>query len=168
MANLNIEGTDTVINLLDEIGTAIYDIAAGALYDGAAVVADELSNEMHNNIKYGSKEYVSGNHKRLPNDYERAAMDVAGPTVRRFKRTNNSIKTTIGVTGDGYIMWRNRRVPVIEIVRAINAGTSFMMKQPFIRDTKNKTQNKAKQVIKDEIEQNVSELVRSHDVATSF
>jgi hypothetical protein len=53
----------------------------------------------------------------------------------------------------GYATLKGKTVPVPKIVNAINSGTSFMQKQPFVRKAANTGANKAMSAMKESIQE---------------
>ena len=136
------------------------EVAALALYDGAGVVADKVS-QATKGIATEPFKYAAGGRKRKPSPEEKAIVQNAQHGISKFKKNGVSVSTSVGYNNSGYteIQWNHARTnvrtkykvkgniakqagrasggisskPVPVIVNAINSGTSFMEKQPFLR-----------------------------------
>ena len=53
--------------------------------------------------------------------------------IAKFKRKGVVIETSVGMENAGYADLAGKRVPIPQIANAINSGTSFREKQPFLR-----------------------------------
>ena len=75
-----------------------------------------------------------------------------GAGVARFDKNGTEVNTSVGYRGAGYIDIKGKTKPIPLIVNAINSGTSFMHKQPFIRKAARGGGTKAMGVMKAFIE----------------
>ena len=107
------------------------DVAALALYEGAGIVADAVSNavqgiatEEFHYTKYGT---------RLPSPEEKALVMSARKGVAKFKKSRDRVDTSVGMKNAGYGTIKGKTKPIPQIANAINSGTSFMKPQPFFR-----------------------------------
>ena len=53
--------------------------------------------------------------------------------VAKFRKNGVSVQTSVGYQNAGYGTINGKTKPVPQIANAINSGTSFMKKQPFMR-----------------------------------
>jgi hypothetical protein len=63
------------------------------------------------------------------------------------------VNTSVGFRNAGYARLKGKTVPIPKIVNAINSGTSFMPKQPFVRKAARSGANKAMNAMKATIEE---------------
>ena len=172
--NLQVD-LEGIVAMLDDFSGSAHKIAATSLYKGAGIVADALTASI-NNIKTEPFHYVkSGETPRLPSPQEKAALGQGQFGVAKFKGSGSEIETSIGVGKEGYthIMGTGKKSEksrynegrdksVQEIAFAINSGTSFMKKQPFMRLAFNRTKNAAISAIGASIEQQLQEIADRH------
>ena len=179
------EGLQELTTMLKEFGDKAEFIASVSLYEGAGIVADEVTKEAQS-IRTEPFHYaaVAGVTKRLPSPEEKQILlDSGAMGVARFKKRLGAVDTSVGYNGSGYapVNWNHMRSsartnyksvsfkgrdvtasstlqwlrnqggsakygisatigrgaqnmkPIGVIANAINSGTSFMQKQPFIR-----------------------------------
>ena len=150
------EGLTEVSQILAALEGKAQDVASGALYDGAGVVADAFSRAA-NSIR--TEPFKGKRAKRLPSPEEKAA--VMGKTgVARFRKNGSEVDTLIGVTGSaGYVMIGKKPKAVRLIARAINSGTSFMNKQPVFRRAASTSTGAAQAAIVNKAEEMFNEII---------
>ena len=134
------EGMDQLNQLMAALGNRAQEVASGALFDGAGVMANAITKAV-SEIKTAPFKYAAGGRTRLPSPEEKAALE--GKTgIAKFRNTGEEVNTIIGINArSGYADVNGKQKPVPLIARSINSGTSFMKKQPVIR--KAVTQNRA-------------------------
>lgn len=159
--------------MLKEFGDKAEFIASVSLYEGAEIVADEVTKEAQS-IRTEPFHYaaVAGVTKRLPSPEEKQILlDSGAMGISRFKKRLGAVDTSVGYNRSGYapVNWNHmsskartnykaqsfkgyenmttstlkfagvykrgvqNMKPIGVIANAINSGTSFMQKQPFIR-----------------------------------
>ena len=165
------EGADELLRKMDKLPEKAAKIAAEALYEGAGVMADAVSKAVQG-IATEPFKYAKGGHKRKPSPEEKAIVAQANHGVSKFKNDGTKIQTSVGFQKSGYgrVTWNHARArnsrtlykqkngrmihasqekgganmkPVPLIVNAINSGTSFMEKQPFLRKAFSQNKNAA-------------------------
>ena len=156
---LKVEGMETITVALAKAGDAAPGIAAAALYEGAGVIADEISRQARG-LETSRFRYANG-WQRKPSPEEKEALVSAGAAgIAKFQQTGNSVNTSVGYGRSGYATVNGKTKPVAVIANAINSGTSFMKKQPFIRKAVSQSKNKATEAITKKVEQMVSEIMK--------
>ena len=163
-------GMDELEKQIGQLGDKGQQMAAVALYEGAGVMADAVSQAIHG-IATEKFKYAAGGTKRLPSPEEKAILEQSKHGVAKFRNTGTKIETSIGFDNAGYakITWNHARTnvrtkykqqksgkyahasqgggesskPVEVIVNSINHGTSFMKKQPFLRKAFSQNQSAA-------------------------
>ena len=126
------EGADELLRKMDKLPEKAAEIAAEALYEGAGVMADAVSQAVHG-IATEDFRYAAGGRKRMPSPEEKAILEGAKHGVARFRNDGTRIQTSIGFDNAGYADLNGKRKPIPLIANSINHGTSFMKKQPFLR-----------------------------------
>ena len=199
---LDISGFDDlykkIVNLKEKAPLA----AALALYEGAGVMADEVSKGVRG-ISTAPFKYAKNGEKRKPSPEEKAAIVGAPHGVAKFRKKLHAIDTSIGFNQSGYadVNWKhmsssartnykavslkghdsnassflreiNRHTggnlgkgaqnqkPVGVIANAINSGTSFMDKQPFITKAFRRSKAKAIQAIDSKINEELDRIAK--------
>ena len=156
---LKVEGMGSITEMLAKAEDAAQGIAARALYEGAGVVADEISREARA-VSTSRFKYAKG-WQRLPSPEEKEALVSAGAAgIARFQKTGNEVNTSVGYSRSGYATINGKQKPVAVIANSINSGTSFMRKQPFIRKALSKSKGKATETITQAVETMVAEILK--------
>ena len=159
----NTQGLTEVANMLNQLEEKAQDVASGALFDGAGVVADAykaaIGGIATEKFHYLAKPELVGK-KRKPSPEEKAAL-IGKSGIAHFHKNGSEVDTLIGITGSaGYVNIGGKQKPVRMIARAINSGTSFMDKQPFARKAKSQSQGAAKAAIVAKAEEMLQELIK--------
>ena len=171
--------------------------ASEALYEGAGVVADAVSQAVQG-IATEPFHYAKNGEMRKPSPEEKAVLEEAPHGVAKFRKKLQRIDTSVGYNGNGYaeVNWNHmsskartnykaqrfkdhdymttstlkfagtykRKVqnakPIGAIANAINSGTSFMQKQPFMRKAFTKSKSKAIETIEAALEKRINEMIQ--------
>ena len=170
------EGMDELIQKLEKAGDRALGVGARALYKGAGVVADAISSGARS-IATEPFRYAHEGMKRKPSPDEKAILNAAGAAgIAKFDKNGLSVNTAVGYNRSGYaqVNWNHmsnkartkykikgggNAKPVAVIANAINSGTSFMEKQPFIRKALTKSKGAAQGVMEATIEQLVDQIL---------
>ena len=134
-------GTEELLRKMEKLPEKAEKIASEALYEGAGVMADAITQSVHS-IQTEEFKYASGGKKRKPSPEEKAILESAKHGIAKFRKDGTSVQTSIGFENAGYAKLGDKEVPIPLIANSINHGTSFMQKQPFLR--KAFSQNKGK------------------------
>ena len=127
---VKVDGMETISMMLKDLGDKAEGIASRGLYEGAGIMADEIRKEA-GSIKTGPG--ASRESARYATPEEKAAVLAAGAGIAKFDKTGTEVNTSVGYKSAGYAVIKGKTKPVPLIVNAINSGTSFMHKQPFVR-----------------------------------
>ena len=195
---LTTEGMDDIQRLLALAGDRAQGVAAMALYEGAGIIADEISRGARS-IRTQPFKYAANGTQRDPSPEEKQMLLQNSPAgIAKFDKTGNFVGTSVGFNGSGYatVNWNHMRSsartnyknvvfkgkaqtasstlkwirdqgglanakPVGVIANAINSGTSFMKKQPFIRQAISRSQKRALAAIEKTAEELVANLFKS-------
>ena len=151
------EGSDELLRKMDKLPEKAAKIAAEALYEGAGVMADAVSQAVHG-IATEDFRYAAGGRKRMPSPEEKAILEGAKQGVAKFRNDGTRIQTSIGFDNAGYAELDGKRKPIPLIANSINHGTSFMQKQPFLRKAFTQQQGAAVAAIEAGIKKREDEL----------
>ena len=153
------DGLDQLGKMLARLANEAQDVAAGALFDGAGVIADAL-NKGIDGIQTEQFTYAAGGRKRKPSPQEKAALKCK-VGIARFRKNGSEVDTVVGISYDsGYTQIAGKSKPVAVIARSINSGTSFMEKQPVFRKAVAKSRKKAEQAMVDKANQLIEKLTK--------
>jgi len=129
---MSVSGMEEVEAMLHQLGEKAQDVASGALFEGAGVVADAFSGAI-NGIVAAPFKYATKGKTRYPSLEEKAALQ-GKSGIAHFHKNGTEVDTLIGITGSaGYVQIAGKAKAVRLIARSINSGTSFMKKQPIFR-----------------------------------
>lgn len=155
---ISTSGFDNLDAMLARLGEHAQDVASGALFDGAGVVADAYTAAI-NGIVSEDFHYAAGGDKRYASHEEKDAL-MGKSGVAKFIKTGEEVNTLVGFSGQaGYATVGGKQKAVRLIARAINSGTSFMHKQPVFRKAVTSSQGAAKAAIISKAEQMFNELI---------
>ena len=155
--SIHIEGLDELTRKMDKLGEKAQKVASEALYEGAGVMADQVSQAVHG-IATEPFKYAAGGRKRKPSPEEKAILEGAKKGVARFRKTGTEVQTSVGMQNSGYGDLNGKTVPIPKIANAINSGTSFMDRQPFFRKAVSTGNGAATARIEAEIKKRIDEL----------
>lgn len=131
---LKVDGMTEIGEMLKQMEDAAPGAASKALYDGAGLMADAL-NRGAENIRTAPFKWASRSRgeTRLPSPEEKEIVTAASAGIAKFNKDGTEVDTSVGFRNAGYAQLKKKIVPIPKIVNAINSGTSFMKKQPFVR-----------------------------------
>ena len=150
-------GAEELIRKMDKLPEKAVKVAAEALYEGAGVMADTVSRAVQG-IATEPFHYATGGQKRKPSPEEKAALLNARHGIAKFRYDGTEIRTSIGFQQAGYAEVNGRRKPLGQIANSIASGTSFMEKQPFLREAFVKGKKAAEAAIEAGIRKREDEL----------
>lgn len=151
-----VSGMEELVAKMAKLPDKGRDVAALALYEGAAIVADAVSGAVHGiaTEKFHYAKFVT----RLPSPEEKAVLLKAKRGVAKFKKSKQRVDTSVGMQNAGYGKIKDKTVPIPKIANAINSGTSFMEPQPFFRQAVETSAGAAAAAIEGGIQSRLDEL----------
>jgi len=155
---IQIDGMVEISEMLTKLEEQAPSIAAQALYDGAGIMSDEIRKGAAT-IKTAPFKYAREG-TRLPSPEEKEIVMGVTAGIAKFDKEGTEVNTSVGYRNSGYAMLNGKQKPIPVIVNAINSGTSFMQKQPFVRKAANSGGPKAMQAMKDKIEKAVEAITK--------
>jgi len=147
---LKVDGMKEISEALDKLADGATKAASAALYEGAGIMADEIRKGA-DSIRTEPFQYTM-NGKRLPSPEEKEIVMKASAGIAKFNKNGTEIDTSVGFRNAGYAELAGKQVPIPLIVNSINSGTSFMPKQPFVRQAAAKAAPKAMKAMIEKIE----------------
>ena len=148
---LKVDGLTEISEALSRLEERAPAIASQALYKGAGIMREEIQKGI-NTIKTAPVKYAAHGETRMPSPEEKAIVEKAAVGIAKFDKSGTEVNTSVGFANAGYAELAGKTVPVPKIVNAINSGTSFMPKQPFVRKAARTGQNKSIEAMKTVIE----------------
>ena len=159
---ISTSGMDELSALLARLGEKAQDVASGALFEGACIVADAFTAATNQIVTepfhYLARPELTGT-KRYASPEEKAALQ-GKSGIAKFDKNGTEVNTLIGISGSaGYADVAGKQNAVRMIARSINSGTSFMHKQPVFRKAVSGSSGAAKQAIVSKAEQMFNEII---------
>ena len=155
--SIQVEGMNELIRSMEKLPEKAAKVAAEALYEGAGIVADKVSGAV-NGIATEPFKYATGGRTRKPSPEEKALVVGAKHGVAKFRKNGVSVQTSVGYQNAGYGTINGKTKPIPQIANAINSGTSFMQKQPFMRKAFSQSKGPAQAAIEGAIHARENEL----------
>jgi HK97 gp10 family phage protein len=155
--SIQVEGMNELIRSMEKLPEKAAKVAAEALYEGAGIVADKVSGAV-NGIATEPFKYAKGGRMRKPSPEEKALVAGAKHGVAKFRKNGVSVQTSVGYQNAGYGTINGKTKPIPQIANAINSGTSFMQKQPFMRKAFSQSKGPAQAAIEGAIHARENEL----------
>ena len=155
---MKVEGLAGLSEQLSQMGESAQGVAASALYEGAGVMADAIHKgaDTVNTEPFHYAVFVT----RLPSPEEKAIVQQAGVGIAKFDKNGAEVNTSVGYKNAGYATLNGKKKPIPQIVNAINSGTSFMKKQPFVRVAATNAAKPAEAAMTKLIEQKFDEILK--------
>lgn len=148
---MKVDGMEEISDLLTRMEQGAPGVAARALYKGAGIMSEAVKRGAAS-IKTAHFRYAKDGETRMPSPEEKAIVQSAAAGIAKFDREGTEVDTSVGYRNAGYAELKGRQKPIPQIVNAINSGTSFMKKQPFVRNAARTAAPKAIQAMKEAIE----------------
>ena len=155
--SIQVEGMNELIRSMEKLPEKAAKVAAEALYEGAGVMADTVSRAVQG-IATEPFHYATGGQKRKPSPEEKALVAGAKHGIAKFRKNGVSVQTSVGYQNAGYGTINGKTKPIPQIANAINSGTSFMQRQPFMRKAFSQSRGPAQAAIEGGIHARESEL----------
>ena len=154
---VKVNGLETISMMLQDLGDKAEGIASRGLFEGAGIMADEIRKEAAG-IRTGPG--ASRESARYATQEEKQIVMNAAAGIAKFKKNGTEVDTSIGFRNAGYAEINGKSVPIPKIVNAINSGTSFMHKQPFVRKAANRAKERASEAIRASIEADLNKITK--------
>ena len=156
--SVQVEGMKKISDMLAKLGDKSTAAAASGLYDGAGVMAGEIQQ------KAGSISTAPFHYAvfitREPSPEEKEIVQ-QGIGIAKFNKNGSEVNTSVGYGNAGYAMLAGKQKAVAQIANAINSGTSFMKKQPFVRNAVASARRKSEEAIVKTIEAKFNEIINN-------
>ena len=155
---MEVTGVSELLQKMDKLGEKGRECASLALYEGARVTADAVSSAVHGIAVKRLKYPAPPGKQRMPSPEEKAVLTGASHGVAKFRKGIANVNTSVGYQNSGYGQINGKSVPVPLIANAINSGTSFMKKQPFMRKAFSQSKGAAQAAIENKLREELDKL----------
>lgn len=163
------DGCDKYVAQLEKLNADTAEIIGEAIYPAAGIVTDQIKANIQN-LK------VSGRNSRRgtqadPIDTITSAQKqglIDGLGISKMKDSDGFVNVKVGE--DGYNSqvsdmnvkagWTSTRQANAMIARAVESGTSFRKKTPFIEPAVRKTRKEAEQAMEEELDKQIAERMK--------
>lgn len=164
---MTVDGMAEISELLTQMEEQAPAVAARALYEGAGVMADEIRKGAET-IKTAPFDWASKTkgETRLPSPEEKEIVTAAAAGIAKFNKNGTEVDTSVGFRNAGYAELKGKMVPIPVIVNAINSGTSFMKKQPFVRRSAKTATPKAMEAMRKKIAEEFEAIGKTYMAST--
>lgn len=158
MAKAQVISVDNFIKDISKLGYDFKALAGPALYEGAGILADELRAKIQALPERDAKIFIKDGQtgKGVTPKQKQALLDSMG--IARMRYDGQVYEIKIGF--EGYIEPPTpsypRGVPVSMVARAVESGTSFLQKTPFMKPAFNAAKEKAEKAMEASLEENWS------------
>lgn len=147
MAKITFKGLEQYEIQLSKLGNSAREIAEKAVYEGAKIVADEVKRNLGavnaTSQELAIRAYSNKTPTYITEEAKRALIDSFGITPMREEDGYYNVK----VGFDGYNNVVTKKYPKGQpnnmIARALESGSSSMIKQPFMRTAVNASKGRA-------------------------
>jgi len=157
MARLTVgKGVDDYIASLDDLKYRVPEIAGRAIYQGADVVADQIRA----NIQALPVQQGRSRGRRDPTQKEKDGL-LEGLGIAKKRTENGNINVKIGMDGynsDVTEKYPNGK-PNAMIAHAIESGTTFINRHPFISNAVRSTKSAAEEAMAAEVDKQIEEIM---------
>ena len=154
MAKAQVISVDNFIRDISKLGYDFKALAGPALYEGAGILADELRAKIQALPERDGKVFIKDGQmgKGVTPKQKQALLDNMG--IARMRYTDGTYQIKIGFEGyiDPPTKSYPRGTPVSMIARAVESGTSFLQKTPFIKPAYNSAKEKAEKAMTKSLE----------------
>lgn len=153
-----VTGIQGVSDMLSRLGSNAERVASKGLYQGAGVMAEEIGSQA-DKIETEPFHYAVFI-TRKPSPEEKAVLD-GRVGIAKFDKNGADVNTSVGYGNSGYATIAGRIKPVPKIANAINSGTSFMNRQPFVRKAATEGAGRASDAIVKTIEEDFDKITNA-------
>lgn len=152
MATWKFKGLDEYVAKLEKLTTSAEGQMKMAVYDGAAIVADNIKSALHT-IPVQDHFVPEGTRRTGITEDQKNGI-ISGFGLAKMQKKGNSINTKAGFDGRNANGESNAT-----IMMRVESGTSYMQKHPVVRSAANKSKGAAEAAIKATLEREIQKLM---------
>ena len=153
--SMNLDGFNEFVDGLTKVFSDAELMYKKGVYNGAKILADEVKKGL-NGLRVDDGYGTAGRPLHGVSQNVKESL-VQGMGVSRIEFVNGSANVAVGF--DGYDNIKTKKHPngrpIQMLMRSVESGTSFMTKQPVIRQAT----NRAKKQVEEAIEKTVSDFI---------
>lgn len=162
MATITFKKGDEYLMKLSKLSNAtIHEVCGPAIYDAAGLVADRIMSEFRKvptDERFGTEGTPAIGPKKIQ---KKALYDCYGIT-KMEEDANGFLNVKIGF--DGYSGIKTKKWPNGQpnqlIARAIESGTTYMLKHPFVKNGVSASKKKALEIMKKRVDDNIEKIMK--------
>ena len=162
MAKITLKTSTQFQVSMEHLGEAADGICKMAIYEGAAIVADQIKKNL-DALPTDKFRYLRGGDKftGLPESQKEDLKNALGISSMK-QDENGDWNAKIGF--DGYGSTETDKypggVPNPLLARAVESGSSVRAKTPFVRPAINQARNKAKKAMADKADEEIKKIIK--------
>lgn len=151
LATIRFEGIDQYLAALQRVYGQSEETAKRALYDGAGIVANQIKSALGGIQTSDPDQWYEGQ-RPGPTPAEKQAL-IGGFGLAHMDTKNGYISTKAGFKGQA------EKTTVATIARQVESGTSWMRKQPVIRQAANAAKGAAEAAMRKTLDEEIQKLM---------
>ena len=159
MAKFQFEGVDKLVAEYEKLEKNTEQVIGKAIYNGAGVVAKAIKSSIESistDNRYGTPE----NPTTGPSTIQKIGLQHA-LGIAKLRNDNGFRNVKIGF--DGYNNVKTKRWPQgqpnMMVARAIESGTSWMQKQPFMRKAEQSSRSQCEKVMSETVDKEIQRII---------
>lgn len=160
MAKFHFEGVDKLIEQYQKLEASTEEVIGKAIYNGAGVVMRKVEtavNGITTDDRYGTPERPTVG----PSSIQKLGL-IYSLGISKMRNDNGFRNVKIGF--DGYNRVKTKAWPSgqpnLMVARAIESGTSWMQKQPFMRKAETSAKGPCEQVMAETVDKEIQKIVK--------
>lgn len=155
------DGSDYMKKLEQLAAASKYEICGGAIYAGAAVVADSIRDEL-NRIPTDETTGTTSDPARGPKQIQKEGL--ARSLGISKMRDDGTGRLDVKVGFDGYNRVKTQKWPNGQpnqmVARSVNSGTSWMKKNPFVSKGTRKAKKPALEAMSKHVDESIQKIMK--------
>lgn len=159
MAKFQFEGVDELISQYKKLEQNTEPMIGKAIYNGAGVVMKACQSAVENlstDNRFGTAENPTSG----PSSIQKLGLQYA-LGIAKMRNDNGFYNVKIGF--DGYNNVKTKRWPQgqpnMMVARAVESGTSWMTKQPFMRKAEQSSRSQCERVMSETVDKEIKKLI---------
>ena len=162
MAKITFKKGDEYLFKLSKLANeAIKEVCGPAIYDAAGLVADNIMEEFKK-VPTDERFGTEGTPAIGPKKIQKKALYECYGITKMEEDADGFLNVKIGF--DGYSDIKTKKWPNGQpnqlIARAIESGTSYMVKHPFVKQGVAKSRKKALEIMKKKVDEGVEKIMK--------
>jgi len=160
MAKFKFEGVDDLIAQYEKLGSNTEKVIGAAIYKGAGVVMDKVEAAVDNistDNRYGTTERPTTG----PSTIQKLGL-IHSLGITPMRRDGDFYNVKIGFDGYNNVITKTwpQGQPNSMVARAVESGTSWMTKQPFMRRAETSAKGPCEQAMARAVDEEIQRLIK--------